>query len=298
MCNDAQAKYTCPKCEVKTCCLRCLNIHKRELDCNGVRDKTRFIPLRDMTDVDFASDYTFLEECTRYVADRRRDQLKRHTRYNKTLPAHLFKLRAAAQQRRTALRFLLALFSRHAANTTFYDWKTKVIWWRCEWRFPNAGNVTAVDERCDERWTLGRLLAKYVSVQEEEGDIGAEAEADKDGEPSGRLSDAMRKSLTFYRSRGLAQMRVLLKAEGIKRSRTRFWELDVGRTLAENLSGKTIVEFPVIYVMYDDVVKEFDVIDSGEWFFFLRSCCIRSSYNLVSTHTECLSANSDAPAGP
>lgn len=126
VCNFLEAKYTCPKCEVKTCCVRCLQIHKKELDCNGIRDKTKFIPIRNMTKMDFLSDYTFLEEATRYVADRKRDPLKRFTRYNKNLPAHKFKLRCAAHDRKTSLRFLLALFSKHTANTSFYDWKAKV----------------------------------------------------------------------------------------------------------------------------------------------------------------------------
>lgn len=129
VCDFSEAKYTCPKCEVKTCCLRCLNIHKKELDCNGIRDKTKFIPIRNMTKMDFMSDYTFLEECTRYVADRKRDPLKRFTRFNKNLPAPKFKLRCAAQDRRTTLRFLLGCFSKNTANSTFYDWKEKVKTW-------------------------------------------------------------------------------------------------------------------------------------------------------------------------
>lgn len=267
VCNHVQAKYTCPKCEVKTCCLGCLTIHKRELQCTGIRDKTKFIAMRDMTQLDFVSDYTFLEECTRYVADRKRDHLKRHTRYNKSLPAHLFKLRAAAGERRTALRFLLALFSRRAANTTFFDWKTCVIRWRVEWVFPNAGGLVCADAQCDERTPLRQLLQRYV---EEQQPAEVAAAAGDDGPavvavPAAPLDASVRKALEFYRSRGLASMRVLLKAEGIKRSRTRFWELDVQRSLRANLADKTIVEFPVVYVVYDDVVKEFDVIDSGEW---------------------------------
>lgn len=271
VCNHVQAKYTCPKCEVKTCCLRCLNIHKKELECSGIRDKTKFVALRDMTQLDFVSDYTFLEECTRYVADRKRDHLKRHTRYNKSLPAHLFKLRAAAGERRTALRFLLALFSRRAANTTFFDWKTCVIRWRVEWVFPNAGGLVCADAQCDERTPLRQLLQKYVE-EVPEADAAevliTNSQQPPDGErrpdPPAPLDAAVRKALEFYRSRGLAAMRVLLKAEGIKRSRTRYWELDVQQSLRANLADKTIVEFPVVYVVYDDVVKEFDVIDSGE----------------------------------
>lgn len=50
-----KAQYTCPKCEVRTCSLTCVNIHKKELECDGIRDKTKFIPLTSFTDLDLLS---------------------------------------------------------------------------------------------------------------------------------------------------------------------------------------------------------------------------------------------------
>ncbi|KAG5675732.1 hypothetical protein PVAND_005610 [Polypedilum vanderplanki] len=67
VCNKNQAKYTCPRCELHTCSLNCSKIHKKELDCNGIRDKTKYIPLSKMTAVDFMNDYYFLEEATRFT---------------------------------------------------------------------------------------------------------------------------------------------------------------------------------------------------------------------------------------
>lgn len=55
VCGKNKAKYTCPKCEVRTCCLECVNIHKKELECDGIRDKTKFIPLKSFTDLDILS---------------------------------------------------------------------------------------------------------------------------------------------------------------------------------------------------------------------------------------------------
>lgn len=52
VCDASQAKYTCPKCEVRTCCLDCVNIHKTELECDGIRDRTKFIPRDQFTDLD------------------------------------------------------------------------------------------------------------------------------------------------------------------------------------------------------------------------------------------------------
>lgn len=56
---------------------------------------------------------------------------------------------------------------------------------------------------------------------------------------------------------------VLLKAEGIKRCKNRFYRLDVNKTLKENLQDKTLVEYPWIYVSYEDNLEAFDIIDSG-----------------------------------
>lgn len=212
--------------------------------------------MKAMTSADFISDYTFLEECTRYVADRKRDRRKTHTRYNKSLPTHLFKLRAAAQQRRVQLRFLLAIFSAHTENTTFFDWKEKCIYWRVAWHFQNAGNLRLADARCNEQRRLCDLLAKYV--------VGCR-EGETDALRGDEFSDVVRSRLrSSYQTREFDGLRVLLKAEGIKNCKRRFYELDLDRTLAENLAGKTIVEFPNIFVVYAEVAAELDIIDSGE----------------------------------
>uniref|UniRef100_W8BR75 Box C/D snoRNA protein 1 n=1 Tax=Ceratitis capitata TaxID=7213 RepID=W8BR75_CERCA len=245
VCAANNARYCCPKCEVKTCCLRCVQIHKKELDCDGIRDRTKFIPLRKMTKMDFMNDYYFLEECTRFVDDRRKDKIKRFTRYNKTLPTHLFRLRGAAADRGTVLRFLLPNFTRHKTNTTFYDWKLRKILWRLEWVFVNVGSMQYVDERCDEDLTLAQLLDKYVNTKNTE-------------------IIPQKKSLQYYQSAGLSQLKLLLKAEGIKCSSTRYYALDVHKTLRANLAGKTLVEFPCIFVSYEEHPAGCDIIDSDE----------------------------------
>ncbi|XP_017485471.1 PREDICTED: box C/D snoRNA protein 1-like isoform X2 [Rhagoletis zephyria] len=245
VCAGGNARYSCPKCEVKTCSLRCVQIHKKELDCDGIRDRTKFIPLRKMTKMDFMSDYYFLEECTRYVNDRKNDTIKRFTRYNKTLPTHLFRLRGAAAERRTLLRFLLPNFTRHKNNTTFYDWNLRKIYWRIEWIFINAGALQYVDERCDEDFKLAQLLDKYINIQNAE-------------------SVPQKKALEYYQSTGFSGLKLLLKAEGIKSSRTRYYALDVRKTLKENLAGKTLVEFPCIYVSYEQNPAGCDIVDSDE----------------------------------
>lgn len=59
VCGTTKAKYTCPKCEVRTCSLGCVKLHKKELDCDGIRDKTKFIPLASFADLDLLSGKIF-----------------------------------------------------------------------------------------------------------------------------------------------------------------------------------------------------------------------------------------------
>ena len=55
VCNDQEAKYTCPRCEVKTCCLTCVNTHKKELRCDGQRNKVAYKRISEFTNLDLLS---------------------------------------------------------------------------------------------------------------------------------------------------------------------------------------------------------------------------------------------------
>lgn len=241
VCAVQEAKYTCPKCEVKTCQLACLKIHKKELECDGLRDKTKYIPLKKMTKMDFMSDYNFLEECTRYVQTRKCDRIKCITRFDRELPAQLYRLRAACRLRRTTLRFLLPHFTRHKSNTTKLDLKSQIISWKIEWNFPIDGkNLVFSDEAVSENEKLSKIAWKYLD--QEAGD----------------------RRLEYYQAKGFDGVSILLKAEGVRKCHNRFFELDPSLSLKQNLADKTVVEYPVIYVVTKDLAREFDVIESDE----------------------------------
>lgn len=82
VCNAKAASYACPRCEVKTCSLKCSKIHKSELECNGERDKTKFLPLNKFTNLDLSSDYRLLEEITRNVETLKKNRFKMGRSYN------------------------------------------------------------------------------------------------------------------------------------------------------------------------------------------------------------------------
>lgn len=243
MCSSTDAKYSCPKCEVKTCCLQCQIIHKRVLECNGVRDKTKYIPLKSMTALDFQNDYNFLEECNRF-----RELRKGSTAHNKPLPPRLSKLVKAAAQRRTTLRILPQNFSRNRENTTYFNATTNTIHWRVEWVFVNAENGKIVEDKMDENQLLVDLLNRYLNPPK--------------GNPL--------KYLDYYRGRAIKNISLLLKAEGINNCRNRYYELDMKESLKEALVNKTIIEFPTILVVFKECQSGFDVIRNDEVLDFSR----------------------------
>lgn len=242
VCNFNLAKYTCPKCEVRTCRLECLRIHKKELNCDGIRDKTKYIPLKKITEADLMSDYSFLESCTNYASARRTDKTKKFTMHNRSLPTPLMKLKKAAadSERQIKLNFLLPNFDKHKTNTTHYDWTSKVIEWCIEWRFINANNKTIIDERCCETNLMTELITKYFDYR------------------------STTSSLAEYRTNGLSSVALLLKAEAIRKSQNRFYIMDMTKTLKENLRGKTIVEYPVIHVIFKSQIQNYDIINDGK----------------------------------
>lgn len=240
VCSKVESKYTCPKCEVKTCSLECVNIHKKELQCDGIRDRTKFIPVRKMTENDFMSDYHFLEEATRFVELQKRNQIA--SRNQSSLPQKKHKLRNACCKRKTFIKFFKNTFSKSLENTSYYQQKTNKILWHIEWIFPNLDNLKISMKHCDEEVALGELLIKLFETEK-------------------------REQLEYYQSKGVGNLSMLLKAESVKNCKNRFFSLDCSKSLKQNLASKTIIEFPTVHVTYDN--HDYDVIESGKFF---KSC--------------------------
>ncbi|XP_012269747.2 box C/D snoRNA protein 1 [Athalia rosae] len=256
VCGRKNAKYTCPKCEVRTCSLDCVKIHKKELSCDGIRDKTKYVHIKEFTDLDILSDYRLLEEVGRSVDSFQRDPSKKYTR-ERDLPVHLHKLKTAANQRDTRLEFLPQNFTRHKENTTYYKWKTRELFWRVEWIFPQAENMKHIETRVLESERLSTLLERVL-------DPLAEKDVSNDTIEVMNLKIMHRDRLQYYRAAGLNNIKILLKAEKVKKCDSRFHELDFTETLQENLQKKTIIEFPVLYVILKDHMDMYEVLDTDE----------------------------------
>ncbi|XP_014473577.1 PREDICTED: box C/D snoRNA protein 1 [Dinoponera quadriceps] len=258
VCDIKKARYTCPKCEVRTCSLTCVNIHKKELKCDGIRDNTKYISLKSFTDLDVLSDYRLLEEIGRTVNEYKGNPKKKYTRQGVPLPLYLYKLKSAAFSRKISLSFMPQNFSRRKANTTYLNWKTNELFWRIEWIFPQAENIKRITTKALETTRVSTLVDQLLDP------VLLLKDKTDNTELNVKLPENVVDRLQFYKAAGSNNIKVLLKAEKVKKSSYRFYDLDLTLTLKENLRNKTIIEFPTLYVVMKDHSYMYEIIDTDE----------------------------------
>lgn len=69
LCSSAQAKYTCPRCETRTCSLGCTVTHKEQDGCTGLRDRVSYVGMNAYGDLGMWRDLGYLREVREKVAD-------------------------------------------------------------------------------------------------------------------------------------------------------------------------------------------------------------------------------------
>jgi hypothetical protein len=92
----------------------------------------------------------------------------------------------------------------------------------------------------------------------------------------------MAKQLEFYKAE-VNKLRVFLKAEGLKNSQSRYFEMNTKKSLKVNLNGKIILEYPTIFVVLNHSADGFDLVPSDgkcslilEFRFSLHLICRRN----------------------
>ncbi|KAJ1531060.1 hypothetical protein ONE63_005889 [Megalurothrips usitatus] len=239
VCGCTEAKYTCPRCEVKTCCLACVNIHKKELECDGARNKILFKPLSKFQNLDLLSDYRLLEDVTRSVQQIQRDPIKGGARF---LPGYLQHLGRASRDRGMRLHFLPRRFQRARENSSRVIPCTpeRLIYWRIEWLFPQAG-VRLISDKVAETTRLVEALSPLL-------------------DPNSDETKDHREQLQYYFSAGTSGVCALMRVGEMEKHRYHLLDLDA--TIRGNLVRKSVVEFPSILIVLKDHKYSFDIYDS------------------------------------
>ncbi|KAH9492572.1 Box C/D snoRNA protein 1 [Bulinus truncatus] len=224
LCSNAEAIYTCPGCELKTCSLQCVKEHKKRLGCSGERSKAAFVDKSEYGEGHLLNDYRFLEDTNRKLYGFKSLQDYRHGTF---INRRTKFLNTAAYKRGIKLHMLSQALTKHKNNTSFYTIKSDLILWHIEWHFVSS-NASIKDERVPESTILLDAARKWVNFVEH---------------------PEMRKSLKDYEKGNLDACRFLLKIECLPANRIRYFKLNPKASLTENLRGHFLVEYPTIFVI-------------------------------------------------
>lgn len=145
------------------------------------------------------------------------------------------KLKKAAQQRNIKLFLLNSSLNKRKKNLSFHDPKADTIIWHIELNFPNADFKTRL--KVNENDKVVDTIQSIIDKDEN-------------------------KQLEFYKAQGMSKLKVLLKAEGLKRNQNRYFDLNIKKSLKSNLSGKVVIEYPSISVVMDHCTDGYELIMS------------------------------------
>ncbi|XP_069837662.1 box C/D snoRNA protein 1 [Dendropsophus ebraccatus] len=228
-CGNEEAKYKCPRCLKFSCSLPCVKKHKVDVTCSGVRDKTAFVPLNTFGDIHLLSDYRFLEDAGRVADAALRDALIPRQTTNKFLNY----LKNRARRQGIDLKLLPVGFSKRKANTTFFHKKEQRFYWHLKLQFPQS-QAEYTEKRVPENKTLNEILKKYIDPAESDPTI--------------------RQRLKEY-VRSPADVKVFMVAEKKAPGPVRYYEMDANKTLQQNLTNKTILEYPTLHLTLKDFTE-------------------------------------------
>ncbi|TRY81275.1 hypothetical protein DNTS_012112 [Danionella cerebrum] len=229
VCEAEEAKYRCPGCMKHSCSLPCVQQHKLSFGCSGVRDKTMFVSLSEFNEINLLSDYRFLEDTARLREQSHRDPV--------VLAAQKFRREGSmitrkARAVKVTLKLLPKTFTKHKENTTIFKKADQRIHWHLKIHFPHSRAIFS--ERFSDDKLLEEILNGFIHP-----------------------SDPVKQQrLQLYVSRP-DQIRVFLKAELKLPNAPRYYELDLKKSLQENLMHRTILEFPEVFVVLEEQSQEY-----------------------------------------
>ncbi|CAI5758099.1 unnamed protein product [Candida verbasci] len=239
ICKVNQFKYTCPGCDLKTCSLKCYNLHKVEFSCSGKINSNKYIKRSDLNQIHLNRDYNFLLNVDRKIQISKEDLDKQHSRnilkrtrnengqnkrfkYNiddKRVKLVLKRFRASFQIKRenTLIINLPQGMQRSISNKTGYDKKLNSFVWTVEWIILN--------DKGDESY-------KFISYKIKEGNI---------------LKDAIPLNILAKHALHLNKDELQLYLKNVF-DKDEMILINRNETVSKILKDKIVLEYPTIYV--------------------------------------------------
>lgn len=224
-CREKTAIYQCPGCMVRTCSLECCRNHKTKTGCSGKRNRAEFVPVSRMTDNTMRSDYFFLEEVLQNIPrDSKRARTQTTAPDNTPKSKKSRKLLQQAKRRGITLQVMPTMMVRHKSNTSWYCSPRDELTWKVEVVLHPMKTVVTFQLLESEENILDHVIMhcnnEGVSISRE--------------------------------SHCLFIMKLPCSAK-----QPRYLEVDPTTSLKTILQGNTVIEYPTIYCVPQDLKDQF-----------------------------------------
>lgn len=300
ICHLNEHKYTCPACGVKTCSIDCVKRHKRQTECSGLVDQSKFIPKKVLSQDEshINRDYNFLLNVGRQIhvgkgdiKSSAKNVFKRQfsggnqnknkrfknnnvdaqdamdTRIECVKKVFLQEPTTVVKRNNTMIIQLPTGMSRATSNKTGYDKKAGSFIWTVEW--------VVIDETGNEkdRFISYRLKEHLLLKDAVPMNILNNTVSINEGEDSAKQID--KDQLNFY----------LANVVGYEKTKETILRLNGTDLISDALTNMIVLEYPTIYITFN----------SGTW--KNRIIAEEDAYNYAKPASLSDSSSSDDSSG-
>lgn len=238
LCHIEQPKYRCPACDTRTCSLICSKKHRDQANCPGSSlDPAKFISSEKLkSDSRFLNkDYDFLQSLDRRVSLGKSDLTKTISKFNAR--QQISKFRNSKNSKKSVIRNGVTVINlplgmhRAMVNKSGWNKKRNNFYWTIEWmlKTPDINEWKSKVSRHQESLTLKEAVMSVLSTEK-----------------------IMTESFKVY-----------LKGINSPANKVSLIHLDCDQSVAHNLTGKSVIEFPTIYVCTDELPSGYSVLEDG-----------------------------------
>ncbi|ABN67605.2 Box C/D snoRNA accumulation, partial [Scheffersomyces stipitis CBS 6054] len=287
VCHINNFKYTCPACGIRTCCIVCVKRHKKQNECTGVVDKTKFVGRKEL--VESAShlnrDYNFLLNVERQIQlgkgdikSSAKNMFKRNFNSGNSInsgnnrkstsedDARLATIKevypndpaVVVKRQNTLVIQVPSGMTRATTNKSGYDKKSGSFIWTVEWiLLGSKGEVVSqfLSYKLKEHLILGDAVPMNIlnnSKSEKTKTINNEEK--HKGEQQYNKIDIDKSQLNLYIDNVLSS----------DKSQRSVLVLDKQMTIAEALKDKVVLEYPTFFITTSEKVIENAVVSIEE----------------------------------
>ncbi|KAH7343264.1 hypothetical protein B0J17DRAFT_641650 [Rhizoctonia solani] len=242
------SKYTCPRCNTKTCSLACSKSHKSKDNCSGQRDKAKYIAMNEYGWGTLADDYSYLEDLGRDVATWGRDLSKSKGKGRWKSPK-LEALRVQLAARDVKIQFVAEGMEKRRLNQSSWDPRYVSLF------LPMKQSIRILTHRNNFSSPLGQSLASHLKHK---SDVPASVLDLISSSDPRVLYTIARTQLqgqgTKYEAPTINIRLGSIPTPARPKVRKVFQPLDTSRTLQECLKGREVVEYTTIDVFASKAV--------------------------------------------